>query len=572
MENVAQAIRQGVEPASGAAAIIVEKHKSNFMTQHGTFEDKPAQNITRWLEKADTYKKSHMINSLEMASIVTYCIKGEPRIKVQRMIDVPGVNYINADHYSEQPLQRAVLYQAYRDRVPPVPADPGPQAAEILSRPCILPMRHEPQVLPNQCLRFYLLQLYQKRVNLAEADKFLSTFKIQKPKQTCSNYLDEFVINYESYAHLKWTQLQLNGVAEIQAVQANAQVVPAVLAVEHADEIPGNSPLRAAEMIQMVTDGICKEFKIHCDNLRINLSTITFPLLEEAVMDWQRYSTTGKQFTLACVPAKLATKSAYVSSMETDDHTGSDYDEWTSLDEQTSAMQISSNQGRGQRGGRGNRGTIRGARGRGGRGRGATTNSGSTPNKQFVSRDTQDGNHANYRQKQDGSLHRSVLGYPLCNYCGAPSHKRERCPAKAADREAGLTRTVHPDRDKYTNDKQKTTTPSTPVAASMTTAPQFHPWQFPWTYPHTNWMQQPPMQGNNIQWQQPQQPQPMEQEQKSAAIQANPMSAATQPSSQTPCPYPTCQAILFDPHQAQEHIRMCHSAQTSMTTGPGFNP
>jgi hypothetical protein len=124
MENVAQAIRQGVEPASGAAAIIVEKHKSNFMTQHGTFEDKPAQNITRWLEKADTYKKSHMIHSLEMASILTHCIKGEPRIKVQRMIDVPGVNYINADHYSEQPLQRAILYQAYRDRVPAVPADP----------------------------------------------------------------------------------------------------------------------------------------------------------------------------------------------------------------------------------------------------------------------------------------------------------------------------------------------------------------------------------------------------------------------------------------------------------------
>jgi hypothetical protein len=50
------------------------------------------------------------------------------------------------------------------------------------------------------------------------------------------------------------------------------------------------------------------------------------------------------------------------------------------------------------------------------------------------------------------------------------------------------------------------------------------------------------------------------------------MSAATQPSSHTPCPYPTCQAILFDQHQAQEHIRMYHSAQTSMTTGPGFNP
>ena len=109
MENVAQAIRQGEGAASGAAAIIVEKHKNNFMAQHGTFEDKPAQNITRWLEKADTYKRSHMIHSLEMASILIHCIKGEPAVKVRRMLDVPGINYIHADHYCEQPLQPAVV-------------------------------------------------------------------------------------------------------------------------------------------------------------------------------------------------------------------------------------------------------------------------------------------------------------------------------------------------------------------------------------------------------------------------------------------------------------------------------
>ena len=49
MENVAQAIRKGQGAATGAASITVEKHKNNFMTQHGIFEDKPSQNITRWL-------------------------------------------------------------------------------------------------------------------------------------------------------------------------------------------------------------------------------------------------------------------------------------------------------------------------------------------------------------------------------------------------------------------------------------------------------------------------------------------------------------------------------------------
>ena len=78
-------LEQGKEAASGAVATTVEKHKSNFRAQHGTFLDKPSQNITRWLEKAEIYQKAHMIPSLEMASIVIHCIKGEPAVKVQRI-------------------------------------------------------------------------------------------------------------------------------------------------------------------------------------------------------------------------------------------------------------------------------------------------------------------------------------------------------------------------------------------------------------------------------------------------------------------------------------------------------
>ena len=80
------------------------------------------------------------------------------------------------------------------------------------AEPAIMPVRFQPEVLPNQCLKYYLLNLYQKRLNLSDADKFLTTFKTQKPKQTCSNYLDEFAINYENYAHLKWSLEELNGV------------------------------------------------------------------------------------------------------------------------------------------------------------------------------------------------------------------------------------------------------------------------------------------------------------------------------------------------------------------------
>ena len=213
-------LEQGKEAASGAVATTVEKHKSNFRAQHGTFSDKPSQNITRWLEKAEIYQKAHMIPSLEMASIVIHCIKGEPAVKVQRMLDVHGEDYKHSDHFREQPLQEVVKYTPFKPRVAAKPEIKDQTTGKITQKkeeaqdaePAIMPIRHRPKVTSDQCLKYYLLDLYAKRVNLTEADKFLATFKAQKPKQTCSNYLDEFVINYENYAHLKWSTEELNGV------------------------------------------------------------------------------------------------------------------------------------------------------------------------------------------------------------------------------------------------------------------------------------------------------------------------------------------------------------------------
>ena len=96
MDTGAQGIRLGEAAATGATAITVEKHKSNFKAQHGTFADKPSQNITRWLQKAQDYKDAHMIQSLEMGSILIHCITGEPAVKIRRLLEVPGDHYKHA--------------------------------------------------------------------------------------------------------------------------------------------------------------------------------------------------------------------------------------------------------------------------------------------------------------------------------------------------------------------------------------------------------------------------------------------------------------------------------------------
>ena len=110
------ALSNGKEAPSGPATTIVEKHKNTFRTQYGTFSDKPSENITRWLEKAEAYQEAHMIPSLEMASIVIHSIKGEPQVKVQRMLDVPGDDYKHSNHFKEQPKQDAVPYSKYKPK------------------------------------------------------------------------------------------------------------------------------------------------------------------------------------------------------------------------------------------------------------------------------------------------------------------------------------------------------------------------------------------------------------------------------------------------------------------------
>ena len=565
-------LSNGKEAPSGPATITVEKHKDNFRTQYGTFSDKPSENITRWLEKAEAYQDAHMIPSLEMASIVIHSIKGEPQIKVQRMLEVGGDDYIHANHFKEQIKQEAVPYTKYKPRVPAKKEIKHPttgvvtQEAEaaIDAEPAIMPVRYQPEVKKNQCLKFYLLNLYQKRLNLSDADKFLTTFKTQKPKQTCSNYLDEFAINFENYAHLKWSLKELNGVKHKAATGTlgSPDYVAEVLKVE------SNIETRKAEMLRLVTDGLCSEFKTHCDNTKFDLTTKTFIEIEKEVMFWQRSTTQGKKFTASCTPAKPTT-TATVAAMEFDRYLDANLDSETQEESFTSSTQ-SSQSVRGKTGGRG---STRGNRGRGGRGRGASTG------RPTISRDIGDGNHPNYMQTTDGQLKRSIHGFPLCNYCGTASHKRQNCPLKIKDRAAGKMRLSHPDREKNASNQDKGKQESAPSSAVMASPMGIQPtiqhqqhqqlWHYNQWPQHTSsaTLQQPTIHdGQQLQQLQlgPIGSQLQDSQQKPAPTK---LTTRHQPMT-NPCPYPTCHAILADFNQTQEHINQFHTIPT-LARGPG---
>lgn len=330
--------------ASGPETITVEKHKVNFLALHGPFENKDSQNISRWIKHADDYQKSHMIPSLEMALIVVHCIRGEPARKIRRILDVPGTAYVNSNHFSQQELQEAITFKPYRDHVPRKeavenaenPALSTPMEPEVLARPTIHAVRCQPEVTPENCLRQYLLTIYKKKVNLTEADKFRATFKKQKSKQSCSNFLDEFIINYENYSYLRWTNEQRNG---------NGTAA-----------LPGNQDVRNVDSLQLEMDGLCNEFKNHSDN--VQFIPANFAELEAEVIRWQRETQIGKTFTATCLIPPGA--NAFASALDWDQtHMNSEDPtanfNFSQLDLQTDSPPITSAAFRGRGAGRGTR-------------------------------------------------------------------------------------------------------------------------------------------------------------------------------------------------------------------------
>ena len=206
-----------------------------------------------------------------------------------------------------------------------------------------------------------------------------------------------------------------------------------------------------------------------------------------------------------------------------------------------------------------------------------------------VSRDIEDGNHPNYKQTQDGQLQRSPHGFPLCNYCGGQSHKRQNCPVKLHDRANGNKRIYHPDRDKGTSIQDKIKKQEQPKTASIITSPlEQHMaklWQQnPWT-PQTaavNYQTQTPLSaqdnllfqqeqnqlgpiGTNMQSQRGQTGPNMQNFQHHSSATLGIQNQHTQP---TPCPYPTCHAVLADFNQVQVHMNQFHTLP-KLAGGPG---
>ena len=76
-------------------------------------------------------------------------------------------------------------------------------------RPTVPTVREQLVVDANNCLKAYLLKTFQKRIDITATDRFLVTFKTQKPKQTCRVFVDLFVTKFKYYVTVRWTAAEL---------------------------------------------------------------------------------------------------------------------------------------------------------------------------------------------------------------------------------------------------------------------------------------------------------------------------------------------------------------------------
>ena len=291
-----QDLQGHISPATKMGS--VENLAKLFRNRYGTFSDAEGENIAIFAKNADNFMTQNMIPSLEMGTIIVQNLRKEPYIRAKRWRDTMTVDpeKINADHWREQPYQAATPFMPFQpmqmaqDMIParpagidihgnPDPNDPGhpgqPQIPFIGMRPPIPAVREQVAVNMNYCLKAYLLHAFQKKVDIIAAGEFLHTFKRQQPKQTCSNFIDVFMVKFEHYITLRWTVDE----REAPNFRENANAI----------------------RLLYIRKGLCREFKKHLDS---NPQIITLQQVDDEIQRWARETIEGRDFTGNCNRSK----------------------------------------------------------------------------------------------------------------------------------------------------------------------------------------------------------------------------------------------------------------------------
>ena len=213
-------------------ALAFDTHKKSFLTACGQFGGRPYESVNVFIKKVNDQQIVTSVSNWNCAKIVVEALLTEEAAVSRQRWEIDVDNFPNVAYWSEQdaveprPMQRykeatlripevaevaardavgdpadpvnyrpAVLHQA---RIPEVPADPG--------QPELPPIRREPAVTAEKCLRHYLFNAFDKTMDPNAARTRFDQYRKQDKNTTLRCFLNQLFVACGKYHAVRYTE------------------------------------------------------------------------------------------------------------------------------------------------------------------------------------------------------------------------------------------------------------------------------------------------------------------------------------------------------------------------------
>ena len=309
--------RDGQFSQASLEALSYDSNRRHFIDSCGFFGGRSFESVRAFIAKVDNEQKVTSVSSWNVAKIVSENLLREEAALAKQRWDRDKDNYQHVSFWNEQdevPYRARVLYvppTAPRAAVAPVGVPdtdgyiPGsPAVAFDPGQPELQPIREEPKVLPNKCLRTYLLQAFDKVMSQTAARQRFETYRMQPKNMSMRSFLNRLVIACKDYHSVKYTAEQR--------------------------EEQGYKEQEDKELLEIALAGCCGTFRRYFENYNTPLADQekikTFTGFEDLAVKWESGTEEGQDLQRKASSFKLVSATERQEEEEVGQGQQQDYD------------------------------------------------------------------------------------------------------------------------------------------------------------------------------------------------------------------------------------------------------
>ena len=288
--------RDGQFSQASLEALSYDSNRRHFIDSCGYFGGRSFESVRAFIAKVDNEQKVTSVSSWNVAKIVSENLLREEAALAKQRWDRDKDNYPHVSFWNEQdevPYRARSLYvpptapvaakaavgvpgqEGYIAAIPEIPYDPG--------SPELQPIRAEPKVEANKCLRAYLLQAFDKVMSQTAARQRFETYRTQPKNMSMRSFLNRLVIACKDYHSVKFT-------AEQRAE-------------------PGHKEQEDKELLEIALAGCNGTFRRYFENYNTPLAEqekiSTFAAFEDLAVKWESGTEEGQDLQKKASTFKL---------------------------------------------------------------------------------------------------------------------------------------------------------------------------------------------------------------------------------------------------------------------------